>query len=66
VHLVALTDEKGIYRLPEPVPLRGTYAIMASDPKALKERPAQIKATRRVITMKAGTQQVEDLQLPAK
>ncbi|HEX6813435.1 MAG TPA: carboxypeptidase-like regulatory domain-containing protein [Planctomycetota bacterium] len=66
VRLVALTDEKGTYRLPEPVPLSGTYAIMASDPRVLKDRAAQIKATRRVTTLKAGTEQVEDLQLPAK
>jgi len=67
VHLVALTDAKGAYRLPEQVPLRGTYAIMASEPGAPKERPAQIKATRRVIALKAGaTEQVEDLHLPAK
>jgi hypothetical protein len=57
---------RDLHDVPEQVPLRGTYAIMASDPKALKERPAQIKATRRVITMKAGTEQVENLQLPAK
>ena len=66
MRLVALTDEKGIYRLPEPVPLSGTYAIMTSDPRALKDRAAQIRATRRVITLKAGTEHVEDLQLPAK
>jgi hypothetical protein len=67
VHLVALTEADGSYRLPERVPVRGTYAIMASDPKALKDRAAQIKATRRVVTMKAGTApQVEDLQLPVQ
>ena len=67
VRLAALTDEKGAYRLPEQVPLRGTYAIMASDPKAGKDRVDQTKATRRVIEVKSGAApQVEDLQLPAK
>jgi len=67
VCLVALTDGKGAYRLPERVPLRGTYAIMARQPNMTKDSIAQTKATRRVIELKpSATEQVEDFQLPAK
>jgi uncharacterized GH25 family protein len=65
VRLTAVTDANGAYRMPERAPLRGRYAVMASEPVAVRERTVQLQATRRVIVLKAGdAPQIEDLQLP--